>query len=471
MSEKLNDARYYVKENKVKNRLNYHITPSVGWLNDPNGLVYFRDEYHVFYQTYPYDTKNSNIYWGHVKSKDLVGWEECPLALAPDKDYDINGCFTGSAIVHDDELVLMYTGHRLTEDAYIETQNIARSIDGINFTKYEGNPVIEKSPEDTTHRFRDPKIWSEDNKFYTVIGGEDFKNNGKVIIYETEDLANFKYKGVLASSDGDLGEVWECPNFINIDDKDILIISPKGLKDRKKFNYPYESGYLIGNYDREKNNFNHSKYNKLDFGHDFYAPQVFKDRKGRSILIGWFGVPEAKLEEIRFGWANALTLPRELYLNKDNRLCMKPVEESVALREEKIVDTKLNIEEENSFNIDNDSAEFLLDIINIEECTESVGFNIKSNNNFVQILYYPKKNEVILSRNTEDGIRKATIYNSEKISMRIYLDKSTIEVFIGNGEAVFSSRVYFDGKLNFNLVCNDGRANARFKYFKLRKIF
>ncbi len=226
MSEKLIEAINYVEQNRGINRLSYHITPSIGWLNDPNGLVYFRGEYHVFYQTYPYDVKNSNIYWGHVKSKDLIHWEECPIALAPDKEYDINGCFTGSAVVVNDELVLMYTGHRLTKDAYIETQNIAKSKDGINFIKYEGNPVILKVPVDTTHRFRDPKIWKEDDKFYVVIGGEDTKHNGKVLIYETRDLINFSYKGVLASSTGNLGEVWECPNFINIDDKYVIIISP-----------------------------------------------------------------------------------------------------------------------------------------------------------------------------------------------------------------------------------------------------
>lgn len=471
MSEKLIEAINYVEQNRGINRLSYHITPSIGWLNDPNGLVYFRGEYHVFYQTYPYDVKNSNIYWGHVKSKDLIHWEECPIALAPDKEYDINGCFTGSAVVVNDELVLMYTGHRLTKDAYIETQNIAKSKDGINFIKYEGNPVILKVPVDTTHRFRDPKIWKEDDKFYVVIGGEDTKHNGKVLIYETRDLINFSYKGVLASSTGNLGEVWECPNFINIDDKYVLIISPKGLKDRTKFNYPYESGYFIGKFDKNTETFIHGDYYKLDYGHDFYAPQVFKDNNGRNIIIGWFGVPEAELKEVRFGWANALTLPRELYLNKDNKLCMKPIKELLDLRLEKILDKRINVNDKKTYTVGNDSIELLLDISNIESNTKVVGVKISSESDYVEVLYYPSDNKIVLYRNTEDGNREATITKKKDISMRIFIDKTTCEVFIEDGEAVFSSRIYFDGELKVNLVCNEGDCQAEIRAFNLKRIF
>lgn len=471
MSKKLIEAINYVKQNKAKNRLNYHITPTVGWLNDPNGLVYFKDEYHVFYQTYPYDTHNTNIYWGHMKSKDLVHWEECPIALAPDKNYDINGCFTGSAIVNNDELILMYTGHRLTKESYIETQNLAKSKDGINFTKYDGNPVIEEPPENTTHRFRDPKIWREGNRFYVVIGGENNNHDGKVVIYETEDLIEFKYKGVLAESKGDFGEVWECPNFINIDNNDILIISPKGLKDKEKFNYPYESGYFIGNYDREKSEFKYSNYYKLDFGHDFYAPQVFKDKKDRNILIGWFGVPEANLEETKFGWANALTLPRELYINSYKRLCMKPVEELIKLRDTEIIRTDFNLSEGKSFKISN-SVEFILDFLDIEYAAGSLGFNIKSEKEtMAEVLYKPDINKIIFSRNTRNGKREAIINKKKECLMRVYIDKSTIEIFINNGEAVFSSRVYFKENLILNVTCENLSAVAKLRIFNLKKVF
>lgn len=471
MSKKLIEAIDYTKQNKAENRLNYHITPTTGWLNDPNGLVYFKNEYHVFYQTYPYDTNNTNIYWGHMKSRDLVYWEECPIALAPDKDYDINGCFTGSAVVNNEELILMYTGHRLTKGSYIETQNLAKSRDGINFTKYAGNPVIEKSPENTTHRFRDPKLWREEDRFYVVIGGENNNHDGKVVIYETEDLIKFKYKGVLAESKGNLGEVWECPNFINIDNNDILIISPKGLKDKKKFNYPYESGYFIGNYYREKNEFNYGGYCKLDFGHDFYAPQVFKDKMDRNILIGWLGVPEAKLEETRFGWANALTLPRELYINNDKKLCMKPVEELVKLRDKEIVRTTFKLTEEKSFKISN-SVEFILNFLDIEDATGILGIKIKNEKEIMaEVLFNPNTNKIIFSRNTTDGIREAVISKKRECLMRVYIDKSTIEIFINDGEVVFSSRVYFKENLTLNITCENLSGEAKLKIFNLKKVF
>ncbi len=113
-----------------------HLTPETGWINDPNGFVYFRGEYHLFYQFNPYESVWGPMHWGHAKSKDLVNWEHLPVALAPDKDYDKDGCFSGSAIVKDDVLWLMYTGHIVNEDGTVsQVQNMAFSTDGIHFEK------------------------------------------------------------------------------------------------------------------------------------------------------------------------------------------------------------------------------------------------------------------------------------------------------------------------------------------------
>lgn len=142
----------------------YHFSPPCGWMNDPNGLVYFRGEYHVFYQFHPYSSQGGLMYWGHAKSRNFTTWEHLPIALAPDAPYDKNGCWSGGAIVIEDVLYLIYTGHYDENGERRQTQNIAFSRDGIHFEKYIGNPVIEaaSAPMGVSKAdFRDPFVWKK----------------------------------------------------------------------------------------------------------------------------------------------------------------------------------------------------------------------------------------------------------------------------------------------------------------------
>ena len=135
----------------------------VGWINDPNGFVRFNKEYHLFYQYHPYSSEWGPMHWGHAKSKDLVFWQHLPVALAPSEKYDLGnnelyGCYSGSAVVENDELVLVYTGH-IQSNIPLEVQCIASSKDGINFYKHPQNPVINNFPQDGSKDFRDTKVW------------------------------------------------------------------------------------------------------------------------------------------------------------------------------------------------------------------------------------------------------------------------------------------------------------------------
>ena len=124
-------------------KLKYHYRPSKGWVNDPNGLVYFQGYYHVFYQHAPdfEIPRQQPMHWGHARTKDFLTWEELPIALYPDREYDNNGCWSGTAIIKDDVLYLFYASVRGEEK--IQTVSVAYSKDGIHFEKYEGNPVID----------------------------------------------------------------------------------------------------------------------------------------------------------------------------------------------------------------------------------------------------------------------------------------------------------------------------------------
>ena len=177
-------------------RLSHHYQPKSGWINDPNGLVYFKGYYHIFYQHAPhFETPwHEPMYWGHARTKDFLSFEELPVALTPDKPYDKDGCWSGTAIVKDDTLYLFYASVRKNDDTpawddngRIESVSVAFSKDGINFEKYEGNPIIKTYPADGGNNFRDPAVMEKDGKYFDKETGEELT---QVIAKMSKSLKN-----------------------------------------------------------------------------------------------------------------------------------------------------------------------------------------------------------------------------------------------------------------------------------------
>ena len=138
-------------------RLHHHFEPEKGWINDPNGLVFFRGEYHAFFQHNPYEPKWGPMHWGHAVSRDLIHWNELPIALSPDQPYENSGgCFSGGALVKDNVLYVFYTA---VSEELGQTQCLAMSRDGVHFEKYPGNPIIKSYPSDGSEDFRDPHVF------------------------------------------------------------------------------------------------------------------------------------------------------------------------------------------------------------------------------------------------------------------------------------------------------------------------
>lgn len=436
----------------------FHITPKKGWMNDPNGLVEYKGAYHVFYQADPNHLINKTIGWGHKMSYDLLHWEECLPALLPDADYDRDGCFTGSAVVKDDKMYLLYTGHVNQENGYVETQNLAVSEDGIHFEKYEGNPVIEKPPIDTTMRFRDPKIWEANGRYYVAIGAESEDKCGKVVYYVSDDLYNYEYCGILANSDGSIGNMWECPNFTKIESTDVLIFSPKGLG--KHFPVSFESGYMTGTMDYVNEKFEHGPYHTLDHGFDFYAPQVM-ECGNRKILFAWFAIPDSIGKEMEDGWRHLLTLPRELKISSDNRLLMMPIKELEELRTGLLTQTRLN--ELWECDVENQPLELLFTGSHKEVC-------LKIEDEKEQLLEFTVKNDCItLKQKREEGWEERTCsYEDDAVEkMQIYMDYNTFEVFINDGRYVFSCRIYPGEKLHFAMDGATNEIGGKLKMYSL----
>ncbi len=297
-------------------RLQYHFEPKKGWMNDPNGLVFFQGKYHAFFQHYPHAPRWGQMHWGHAVSEDLIHWEELPIALYPDMPYeDEGGCFSGSAVVRGGELFLFYTS---VSKALGQTQSVAVSRDGLHFEKFAENPVIRRFPPDGSRDFRDPKVGRFGDEWIMVCGsGRD--GCGKVLAFASRDLLHWEYRGVLFA-DASCGPVLECPDLFELDGKAVLMFSKMGLEtDTTQF--------VIGSFDGER--FAEESRCSAEVGPQFYAPQTFAAPDGRRIMIGWLYDWKKPLDE-GADYAGALTLPRELTL-RDGRVLAAPVGEARSL--------------------------------------------------------------------------------------------------------------------------------------------
>lgn len=297
-------------------RLQYHFEPEKGWINDPNGLIFYQGKYHAFFQHYPYAPRWGQMHWGHAVSSDLVHWEELPIALYPDQAYeDDGGCFSGSAVEKDGELYLIYTS---VSHAMGQTQSVAVSHDGIHFEKYGKNPVIDHFPEEGSSDFRDPKVTWMYGAYYMVVASG--KNGiGKILLYRSEDLLRWEYMGVLLEGE-EFGGVLECPDIFPFGEKYLLLFSQIGRDTRSTM-------FVYGDFDGQ--HFTPVSYHTPQIGPHYYAPQTFLDKKDRRIIIGWLFNRDERLNG-DVDYAGAFTIPCELRM-RQGKVCMFPVEECSSL--------------------------------------------------------------------------------------------------------------------------------------------
>lgn len=424
-------------------RLGYHVSAPAGWINDPNGFCYFKGYYHIFYQYHPYSADWGPMHWGHARSKDLVHWESLPLALAPDTKADEDGCFSGSAIVKDDTLYLIYTGHHYYGDGdpdhFWQNQNLAYSQDEITFTKYAQNPIIAHEPADNTHHFRDPKVFEKDGSYYMVLGSQSKDGAGRAIMYRSSDLKNWEYLGPFAKAKEDEGYMWECPDFFNLAGKDILLLSPQGIKPQKeKYLNLFQTGYFVGDYELATNTFTHGAFTEIDLGHDFYASQTTLTPDGRRVVLGWMDMWESDFPEKADGWAGALTLPRELKL-KGERLYMSPIKELEKLRTAKLATFTETLTEEKLLCTNEKQVELMLDL----KDTTDFSFSLRDQVGNEQLTLDFDRDTYKFTL-TKGDQRFATIAPTNSVNLRIFVDTSSLEIFINDGEAVFTERFYLE---------------------------
>ncbi|QYR22737.1 glycoside hydrolase family 32 protein [Paenibacillus sp. sptzw28] len=443
-------------------RLHYHLMPPANWMNDPNGLVYYKGEYHLFYQHYPYSPKWGPMHWGHAKSKDLVHWEHLPIALAPSEWYDKgtldgHGCWSGSAVDDNGVLTLIYTGH-VDDNDIKETQCIARSEDGIHFEKYAGNPVIADSPEKNCFGFRDPKVWKYEDQWYMVVGsGKD--GNGKIHLYRSADLKSWTYLGIAAESDGTMGDMWECPDLFPMGGHHALILSPMNVQERNM--------YLTGEMNYETGKFDYRYKDKLDYGYDFYAAQTLLDGQNRRILMAWMDMWGSKsiTEAPSRGWLGAMTIPRELVPGEHGKLFMRPVQEHKLLRNEHYALGSHTIESDQMRITGFRSTSYELEA-RIEFAAEVKEFGIKlrcsDDGKEETVVTYKVEDRMLQMKRDYEGTRDQHISvaplecTDGSMKLHIFVDTSSVELFANEGERVITNRVYPSGGSDGLRIFADG---------------
>lgn len=303
-------------------RPTFHFNAPVGWINDPNGLIYYKNYYQLYYQYNPYAPHWDSMHWGHARSKDGIHWQDMPVAMKPDHEYDKSGVFSGSAIEKGGKLYVIYTGHVDENGKAVETQCVAVSDDGVDFKKYKNNPVMtiaDLPGEVDESNFRDPKVFEHDGKYYCVIAAA-INGHGSLILFESEDLLHWSFKSILLQGEK-YGLMTECPDYFNIDGKDYLAFSVILGDDKHSIVYIAE-----GHMDWQTFKFELEKCDRLDDGDDFYASQSFMNEKGERIVIPWLRSADHVnyLEESGHLWNGMMGIPRKLTID-NNELIQSPL--------------------------------------------------------------------------------------------------------------------------------------------------
>ena len=408
-------------------RQKLHLEPRKGWLNDPNGLCFFKGEYHVYFQYAPDRADGSGRKcWGHFKSPDLLRWQFTGTVLLPDTPDDRSGVYSGCGFVRDDKLYLFYTGN-VKEEGDHDYITSGRGANVILVTTEDGQNMSPKKvllrnsdyPDYCSCHVRDPKVWEEDGRYRMVLGARTLDNKGCVLFYTSDDLEHWTFEKTVFGSDGSY--MWECTGLFRLGGKEILSISPQGIPHEKyRFQNVYSSGYL---------DMQTGVYAEWDNGFDFYAPQSFEAPDGRRLFYGWMGIGDIPYTNptTALGWQHCLTLPCELTVRGDGKVLRNPVKELEALRRDasevkdgRSFDTELPFELTGETN--NEFSVVLTDVFTLIYRNGEAALRFLGNAGSGRTVRYAKL--------------------AECRDIRLIADKSSCEIFLNGGETVFSTRMY-----------------------------
>lgn len=438
-------------------RPEYHFLPPALWMNDPNGTIWVNGEYHLFYQHNPFKNRWGSIHWGHAKSKDLVHWEHLPIALAPLRDKGEKHCFSGCCVMDEGIPKILYTKiGRITDVVHgAETWMAIGSKDLVDWKRYADNPVMDEyiHMDEKVRHWRDPYVWKEGIEWFCVQGGHHrFKRRGCVFLYKSENLIDWEYLGVLYKGTKQQGWNFECPNFLKLKDKCMLIVSPHG-----------KVIYGIGEYQEQR--FKPNYWHFLDHGKNFYATNTLKDGRNRWIVFGW-------IKGGGNGWKGCLSLPRVINIDDSGSLLMKPIPELEVLRKGHYHEEDFILEPDQEKvldNIEHNCLEIKAEVI-LEENT-FFGFLLEGGKEEVLIGFDNNTQEIITSEDKGKILDKH--HQANLMIFHLFLDKSVIELFLNYHECITGH--YYPKivkKFNIRLIAKNGNATIKkLDYWNLNSIW
>lgn len=409
-----------------------HLKSPHGWINDPNGFIYYNGKYHLFYQYFPYAPHWGRMHWGHAISDDLTNWKHLEVALFPTKETDADGCFSGSAIEKDGKLIIFYTGVKYDKpnpeninvslNALIPTQLMITSNDGFTFDNFTGKktiiPAIENPAIANMNDTRDPKVWQGKNGSFYIVLGTNVNKKGRLLFYKSKDLITWEYMNFAECKDStvDYGDNWECPNYFEVSGTGMLIFSPERTKNGS------QAICMLSQFDEEKCSLEiGSDFQYFDYGLDLYAPQVTTDKNKNAIVIAWLRMPDAMTDNT----IGMMCSPRVCEV-KNNHIYFRP---HPNIREK----FKRSIKSPN----ESDGTYLLCACIKNGERIIVGGYIIGRENNSV----YTDRTSVIHNHTELQNRHKTpTVKNGNDVE--IYVDNNIIEVYVNDGEYVLTNAVY-----------------------------
>lgn len=434
-----------------------HFTAPYGWLNDPNGLIYYRGRYHLFYQHLPggVDWENVKMYWAHAVSDDMLHWKDLPIALSPDQpyeDYPGGGCWSGSSIEYEGKLYLFYTGCVGEGDTLAQTQNIAFSTDGVHFEKYPGNPIIRKPPEFGRADFRDPKVFRHNGCFYMIVAGSvgetEESAGGCVYLYRSGNLYDWEFVNTVIGPTREYGTMIECPDFFPLGDKWVLSVCLMKNKDYKS------NAFFVGNMDFESGRFEILSMQTQDLNGYWFAPQTFAGPGGErlqmcwqntTLWMQWFDDWGPTRDE---GWRSSISLPHVLTLDDDNHIHSAPVSVAPVMKTD-VRKNRLSLSAEPVYLDRKDPFcyELSFDVVPKNCFSGAIEIGIAGcGERFSKLSFNLPKREMVLDirdrRNPlGSGTFIAELPETERISVRLQFDRSCLEICF-NEDTHFVACIY-----------------------------
>jgi beta-fructofuranosidase len=418
-------------------RPSWHISPPQGLINDPNGFIYYQEQYHIFYQWYPYSCAHKDKYWAHLTSSDLIDWSWNSVALTPSDWFDSHGVFSGHAVTAGDNLLLFYTGNsRVGNDRErLTTQCAAVSKDGQKFEKL--GPVIDQLPEGVTPHIRDPKVIYSNGEWLMLLGAQTTDLLGRLAIYRSDDLKQWTFDRLYGDELGEFGYMWECPDYFELNGQGFLLFGPQGIQaDHASNTVPHHNRIACATFDIN-NRLSLSDPQIVDHGFDFYAPQTLLTPDGRRVMCGWMGLPDEVVHPTtEHGWLHQLTMMREIDF-KEGKLLHRPVKELHTLRGDRqqfVLNHTVRDLETKAFELQ----------LTMQWGDELV---LHSNNQYRVTIRLNQQNRTLeFDRSSTliqqgDRLREVAL-STEEVKLIIFSDASSLEIFGNEGEFVVTGRVF-----------------------------